>query len=668
MQHLTHWFQQQKLRQDRIVSIFAAAMTNKMSQYLFYRLRYFSFNALILSACYLIEFYFIYYYMARGNAQIILAFRFLTIGIPPIWWSMTERLRTQIRNYRDQNYYDGMSAKIKLWLGYSLLIVFFLFVAIIIAIVYWSHHPVAHAQLLNRVYIITILLQVAVSLPIRVLHSAIYALRRISRPFLSLSIAHLLTLLLIIFTYPVLKDYCLAFSYLIGAIITTIISLYYTLRMNRIINILPRPLVKLPIYGKRINFKKAYAVRFEPDMLILMLVGISLAVPFFLTFYVFHYHANIINLAAIFLISQQFYQVGSWPQLFYFDFKKLASPFDKLVKKKLDDSLYPVAIIIAGIMWLLSAYLLYLFFGWSWLIVILLPIYILRSLYGLKVMQKFCSEDYLSIVISALIAILVIYAAKFFHSSHHFFIILVFLALATFYIYFLARSNDRVTIESSNDGLVPYFFVWCNQVAVRSQPTRILGLEFFMNFSKNQRNMINVELSKIGSVTYLDAKHALFMLKDPLQQDKAHIIIANIIKGLTSITLDTGSLNDGKEALQILQMQLRKKFFLAHEPKTTLPQLPLKNPIIFDLEQPLNNNRIEEVKDYGQFMLGALHFLKQPRQIKSILGYYVVAELKQDCLIKIILLAKNQVKLAELLRWSDQLILQYIELASHEKI
>lgn len=240
MKYTSKWLQERLKHKESITSLNNAIITNNFDPYFSYRLRYISGLIGVFSLSTLLEFYFLFYFMGHSDAIHIILYRLMALASVSVWWGITEILRTRIRQLRLLKDFDAIKSEIRHWMTLTFLISAAFLLLCIYHILHLLSPTLTDADRLRDVYIAAVAFQISALILMSTLHSSLYALRRIVRPFISIPIGNIIGLLTLFVTYPFIQDYALAASYVIAALITVFLTTYYILRMNRVLLLLPQ--------------------------------------------------------------------------------------------------------------------------------------------------------------------------------------------------------------------------------------------------------------------------------------------------------------------------------------------------------------------------------------------------------------------------------------------
>jgi hypothetical protein len=237
MTDVDQWFEKAARKEDRSVSLYASLLTGRIFAYFAYRMRY----ALLLDgARYVIhvaEFLIILTSLGGLAAFTVMILRVGSLIVSGAWWGLLEVMRERLRTLTQAGQRDAIEREIGSWLALSAIagtVVTLGGGAALVLLLPSDHDPI------GSFYAFLVLVELALRMPVRVLHSGMFATRRIYRPLWSMFAPTLVSVLVIsvgVFIYPT------------GAIVIAIIasnalniwiSIHYTVRAYRLTGLWPR--------------------------------------------------------------------------------------------------------------------------------------------------------------------------------------------------------------------------------------------------------------------------------------------------------------------------------------------------------------------------------------------------------------------------------------------
>ncbi|MGB1226004.1 MAG: hypothetical protein ACPHCN_17945, partial [Mycobacterium sp.] len=183
MNDIDRWFKRTALRENNIVSLYTSLLTGRIFAYFRYRLRY----SLLLDTSrfvvHVIEFLILLTSLGGLAAFTVIVLRVGSLIISGGWWGLLELMRERLRAFSRSGEREAAEREIGRWLVLSVVVgsvLTIVLVATLDILLPPDHGVVGH------VYAVLVLLELGVRFPVRVLHSGIYATRRIYRPLWSM--------------------------------------------------------------------------------------------------------------------------------------------------------------------------------------------------------------------------------------------------------------------------------------------------------------------------------------------------------------------------------------------------------------------------------------------------------------------------------------------------
>lgn len=177
------WFERAAGQENRAVSLYACLLTGRLAEYFRYRLRF----ALLLDtaqfAIHVAEFLIIFTALGGLAAFTVMILRVGSLLVSGAWWGLVEVMRERIRTFNQTGRRDAVETEIGRWLALSLVLAVLTVAGAGVALALWL--PSDHDSL-ARLYAMLVVVELAVRLPVRVLHSGVFATRRIYRPMWTL--------------------------------------------------------------------------------------------------------------------------------------------------------------------------------------------------------------------------------------------------------------------------------------------------------------------------------------------------------------------------------------------------------------------------------------------------------------------------------------------------
>ncbi len=237
MNDIDRWFERAARREDRTVSLYASLLTGKIVGYFVYRMRY----ALLLDATryviHVAEFLIILTSLGGLAAFTVMMLRVSSLIVSGAWWGLLEVMRERLRALAQSGDSDGIEREIGRWLALSAVAAAVVTIGGGVALVL-LFPPGQDA--LGSLYAFLILIELALRMPVRVLHSGMFATRRIYRPLWSLFAPTAVSLVVIgigVFVYPA---GAIVIAIIASNAISIWITVHYTVRAYRLTGLWPK--------------------------------------------------------------------------------------------------------------------------------------------------------------------------------------------------------------------------------------------------------------------------------------------------------------------------------------------------------------------------------------------------------------------------------------------
>ena len=176
MNDIDRWLDRTGRSTTRAVSLYSCLLTGKMFAYFRYRLRY----ALLLDATtfvlHVAEFLIILSSLGGLAAFTVMILRVGGLLVGGAWWGLLEVMRERLRAFARIGDRQSAQREIGAWLVLSVLVAgaaTLMATALLVMLLPRDGNPVA------TLYAFLVIIEVALRLPVRVLHSGMYATRRI---------------------------------------------------------------------------------------------------------------------------------------------------------------------------------------------------------------------------------------------------------------------------------------------------------------------------------------------------------------------------------------------------------------------------------------------------------------------------------------------------------
>jgi hypothetical protein len=234
---IDRWFERTARREDRTVSLYACLLTGRIFAYFRYRIRF----ALLLDATsfvvHVAEFLIILTTLGGLAAFTVMILRVGSLLVSGVWWGLLEIMRERLRAFAQAGERDAVEREIGCWLVLSVVAASAVTLAGGLVLALWL--PPAHDSI-GRFYAFLVVVELALRMPVRVLHSGMYATRRIYRPLWTLfapTVAQLLVIGVGVFIYPAAA---IVVAIIVSNAIGIWITFHYTVAAYRLTGLWPR--------------------------------------------------------------------------------------------------------------------------------------------------------------------------------------------------------------------------------------------------------------------------------------------------------------------------------------------------------------------------------------------------------------------------------------------
>ena len=394
MNDVDRWFERTARRRRRPVSLYACLITGRLAVYFGYRLRYPFLIAIVRFAVHVAEFFVLLSSLGGVAAFTVMMLRAGSLLVTGGWWGLLEIMRQRLRAFARLGQRDASENEIGRWLVLGVTVAVVVAVgggAAIAALRPSGDDPVAN------LYAFLIVLELAIGFPVRVLHSGLYATRRVYKPVWSMFVPTVIQLGILglgFFLYPAAA---IVASIVVSNALGIWITVHYCLEVYRLTGIRP----KLPGAQRfpSLTPKAAIETTFSglslrlDAVLVLALVGFygTGTRTFDLTAAATSWQ-NIDAFQFFYLILPLFRDTYESAAIFYFDLAKLHSaPALRELQLHFFRALLAVAPFIAGFFWVLAAALgvLVLHDVPVSFLLALLPLFVVRSFIGIYQIRLF---------------------------------------------------------------------------------------------------------------------------------------------------------------------------------------------------------------------------------------------------------------------------------------
>ncbi|MDI1353193.1 MAG: hypothetical protein PSV35_10585, partial [bacterium] len=394
--NLASWFKIQEKKLHKLVTLEEVLLSGRFRAYGIFRLKYFNAQLVLNYVTHLIFLTFLFNNLSHRHAVVINILLALSVMLQGAWWGGLEVLRDSVRMQYKHRKRKAMGESIGAWLVMSVLLSVLLLIVMMVFCGYSVFY--LNYSALYLVSIMCIICTLALQLPVRTYHSAMYALSRISRSTSSIFFADFIFIFFFTFSYKFLGLYTLPLVYLLKSIVAQLISIHYINKAYKWRNIEIRcPNLKyVPIFIKEFPVRKWMMASLTMATLtldhLLLALGLLYAKQ----------NISTENFTFLILILPLLYASVDWSKNFYFDYKKDLKNDFKLFFQHFENKVIFIAFFSGFFFWLLACITHFIFMPSNpmTLCLWLLPIFILRAKISLLQIKHFSESNYKEVICS----------------------------------------------------------------------------------------------------------------------------------------------------------------------------------------------------------------------------------------------------------------------------
>ncbi len=396
MNDVDRWFDRTARRPTQPVSLYPSLLTGNAFRYLRYRLRYPLLIATIRFAVHVAEFFILLSSLGGVAAFTVMVLRAGSLLVSGGWWGLLEVMRERLRGFADVGNREASGYEVGRWLVLAGVLAVLTITAGALVLALWNPSgagPVA------RVYAFLIVVEFAIDLPVRVLHSGVYATRRVYKPSWSMIVPIAVQLVILGFGFYLYPSAAIVVAIVVSNALGIWITVHFTLEVYRLMGLRPqfvahwwRDLPAIPIRFGVAATLSGLSLRLDA-LLVLAMVGFygTSTRTFDLTAGLTSW-ARIDAFQFFYLILPLFRGTYESAGLFYFDLVRLRrTPGVRELQLAFFRRLLWAAPTVALFFWLLSAALGVVVMRdvpMSFLVA-LIPLFLLRSLIGVYQIRLF---------------------------------------------------------------------------------------------------------------------------------------------------------------------------------------------------------------------------------------------------------------------------------------
>ncbi len=230
------WFDRAAARNTPPVSLYPSLLTGRFAGYLRYRLRYPMLISTVRFAVHVAEFFILLSSLGGVAAFTIMVLRAGSLVVAGGWWGLLEIMRERVRTFAGDGNRDASGREIGRWLVLAGVLAIVVTAAGAAVLLVWSPSDAGPAA---RLYAFLVVVEFAIDLPIRVLHSGIYATRRVYKPAWSMLLPTVIQLVILGFGFYLYPATAIVVAIVVSNALNIWITVHYTLEVYRLMGLRP---------------------------------------------------------------------------------------------------------------------------------------------------------------------------------------------------------------------------------------------------------------------------------------------------------------------------------------------------------------------------------------------------------------------------------------------
>lgn len=183
MNDIDRWFDATAKKSGKMPTLYTSLLTGRVFSYFGYRMRFSLILMTVRFAVHTIEFFILLTSLGGLATFTVMMLRIGGVVVGGAWWGLLEVMRERIRSFARVGEREESEREIGRWLVLSVVVALILVVAAAIAL---DHYFPSHGSKVGQLYAFLIIVELGIDLPVRVLHSGVFATRRVYRPIWSM--------------------------------------------------------------------------------------------------------------------------------------------------------------------------------------------------------------------------------------------------------------------------------------------------------------------------------------------------------------------------------------------------------------------------------------------------------------------------------------------------
>ena len=230
------WFDRAAGRTTGPVSLYPSLLTGRFAAYLRYRLRFPMLVATVRFAVHVAEFFILLSSLGGVAAFIVMMLRAGSLVVAGGWWGLLEVMRERVRAFAEAGNRDASGHEIGRWLVLAGILAITVTAAGAAVLLVWSP---AEAGPVARLYAFLVVVEFAIDLPIRVLHSGVYATRRVYKPMWSMLVPTVIQLAILGSGFYLYPATAIVVAIVVSNALSIWITVHYTIEAYRLVGLRP---------------------------------------------------------------------------------------------------------------------------------------------------------------------------------------------------------------------------------------------------------------------------------------------------------------------------------------------------------------------------------------------------------------------------------------------
>jgi hypothetical protein len=626
----SEFFKSFNKKKKQNATVHQATLSENNHSYVFFRIKYFLIRNTLNIALHALEFFLILHFLDSHYAHLIIGIRILSFIITGFWWGILEKMRSQIRYLYLEKDTTNIGKIISHWTVITVItsILFCLLAAFLTISFTNSNTPLSGFMYF---YMIMILLQTAFRLIALTIHSGIFSIRRVYRPFFAVIASPLSGIMSLLLLWPISTQYCLPLATLIQASLSIGITLYYSLQMLRFNNIT----IDFKIQSQA--FIKTCKTILSRSALLIGISSLFIHIEGILTFFFIYLGSSTLNTNNLifYLLAPIIGASVMWTKIFYFDFKKNHYPWLINLNKKLEISIEKVSILISLFL-LLASHLLFTLFNIEWSIISYIILFgMIHSTSMLCTQQIICfshNRHALICITGSIVVSAIIYSIIQSSSIHQALLLICIIQYTLYLIMKKYKLHSREILDNQYPEPVPFYF-WLKQVAT-TPPKQIIFYQFDKGIQLKEFQSGHFKLAqfhqKHNFTCAINKTTLLTAIYEDLDLFQNHSIYENLIHCpfiKISKTRNTSSANHIISTVSRLSNTPTVRNLPTND-NELIKEFTTKFPngIVIDLEHQRNiNNSSITKKEWGSIYFNLMSFLNHPLLFSLNYGRYHIS-------------------------------------------